>query len=155
MALSLARAAFNAIREKGVGGALRSAKEQGYLAALLDGNLANEKFRFDGQLIGTDDFGNEYYEKTTGVQHGRHRWVVYKDRTYNASSIPPEWHGWLHHITDRTAEQLEGLKPRRYGIEHTRNRTGEGEQYIYHAKGHALNPNKRDWKRYQEWIPAE
>ncbi|KAL3677222.1 hypothetical protein R1sor_027170 [Riccia sorocarpa] len=155
MALALVRAAFNSIREKGVGGALRAAKEQGYLAALLDGNLGNEKFRLDGKRIGTDKFGNEYYEKTDGVQYGRHRWVVYKDRTYNASSIPAEWHGWLHHITDRTPEQLEGLKPKRYAIEHSRNRTGEGEQYIYHAKGHALNPNKRDWKRYEEWTPAE
>ena len=27
-----------------------------------------------------------------------------KDR-YNASQVPPEWHGWLHHITDSTGDQ--------------------------------------------------
>jgi NADH:ubiquinone oxidoreductase subunit len=38
---------------------------------------------------------------------GRHRWVDYADtENYNASSVPPEWHGWLHHITDHTAEQV-------------------------------------------------
>lgn len=37
---------------------------------------------------------------------GRHRWVEYavKDR-YNASQVPAEWHGWLHHITDNTGDQ--------------------------------------------------
>ena len=38
---------------------------------------------------------------------GRHRWVEYADAVdYDASSVPPEWHGWLHHITDHTPEQV-------------------------------------------------
>lgn len=54
-----------------------------------------------GTLKGTDQFGNQYYEQIDGVQHGRHRWVVYGDlQNYNTTSVPPEWHGWLHHITD-------------------------------------------------------
>lgn len=38
---------------------------------------------------------------------GRHRWVEYasKDR-YNASQVPPEWHGWLHYITDHTGDEV-------------------------------------------------
>lgn len=38
---------------------------------------------------------------------GRHRWVEYasKDR-YNASQVPPEWHGWLHFITDHTGDEV-------------------------------------------------
>lgn len=47
--------------------------------------------------------------------------------------------------------QLLLLKPKRYGIEHKENLTGEGEQYIYHSKGHALNPGQRDWTKYQPW----
>ena len=37
---------------------------------------------------------------------GRHRWVEYakKDR-YDASQVPPEWHGWLHCITDHTGDE--------------------------------------------------
>lgn len=35
---------------------------------------------------------------------GRNRWVVYADaqdwRSQDPSVIPPEWHGWLHAITD-------------------------------------------------------
>lgn len=25
---------------------------------------------------------------------------------YNASQVPPEWHGWLHHITDHTGDEV-------------------------------------------------
>jgi NADH dehydrogenase (ubiquinone) 1 alpha subcomplex subunit 12 len=31
--------------------------------------------------------------------------------------------------------------------------SGRGDGMIYHSKGHALNPNKRDWKRYEAWQP--
>ena len=34
---------------------------------------------------------------------GRNRWVMYSDpKNYSASSIPREWHGWLHYIHDGT-----------------------------------------------------
>lgn len=37
---------------------------------------------------------------------GRHRWVEYAEKgRYNASQVPPEWHGWLHHITDHTGDE--------------------------------------------------
>lgn len=35
----------------------------------------------------------------------RNRWVVFADsldyRTQDPSTVPPEWHGWLHQITDQ------------------------------------------------------
>jgi len=38
---------------------------------------------------------------------GRHRWVEYAEKgRYNASQVPPEWHGWLHHITDHTGDEV-------------------------------------------------
>lgn len=38
---------------------------------------------------------------------GRHRWVEYAEkRRYNASQVPPEWHGWLHFITDHTGDEV-------------------------------------------------
>lgn len=37
---------------------------------------------------------------------GRHRWVEYAEKSrYNASQVPPEWHGWLHFITDHTGDE--------------------------------------------------
>ena len=67
---------------------------------LLDSDAVLQKSR-TGTLIGSDQFGNQYYEQIEGCQHFRHRWVVYGDlQNYNATSVPPEWHGWLHHVTD-------------------------------------------------------
>uniref|UniRef100_A0A1S3ZQG6 NADH dehydrogenase [ubiquinone] 1 alpha subcomplex subunit 12 n=1 Tax=Nicotiana tabacum TaxID=4097 RepID=A0A1S3ZQG6_TOBAC len=107
-------------------------------------------------LVGVDKIGNKYYERLGDEQYGRHRWVEYaqKDR-YNASQVPAEWHGWLHYITDHTGDELLLLKPKRYGLEHKENFSGEGDAYIYHSKGHALNPGQRDWTRYQTWQPAK
>ncbi|KAG0497883.1 hypothetical protein HPP92_002574 [Vanilla planifolia] len=77
-------------------------------------------------VVGVDKFGNKYYERLENTQFGRHRWVEYaqKDR-YNASQVPPEWHGWLHYITDHTGDELLMLKPRRYGVEHKENFSGK------------------------------
>ncbi|PWZ55755.1 putative NADH dehydrogenase [ubiquinone] 1 alpha subcomplex subunit 12 [Zea mays] len=57
-------------------------------------------------LVGVDKFGNKYYEKLHDTQYGRHRWVEYAEKgRYNASQVPAEWHGWLHHITDSTGDK--------------------------------------------------
>lgn len=57
-----------------------------------------------GNLVGTDQFGNEYYENTKDYQHGQHRWCEYAgDRSFyqvEPTVVPPEWHLWLHQITD-------------------------------------------------------
>ncbi|KAG8381656.1 hypothetical protein BUALT_Bualt06G0144200 [Buddleja alternifolia] len=126
-------------------------------SALLDGNLMQTKIHNIGAtVVGVDKFGNKYYEKLGETQYGRHRWVEYasKDR-YNASQVPPEWHGWLHYITDHTGDELLLLKPKRYGVEHKQNFSGEGDEYIYHSKGHSLHPGQRDWTRYEPWQPKK
>ncbi|KAL5663962.1 hypothetical protein ACJX0J_024070, partial [Zea mays] len=114
---------------------------------LLDGNLLQTKIHNIGAtLVGVDKFGNKYYEKLHDTQYGRHRWVEYAEKgRYNASQVPPEWHGWLHHITDSTGDKLLNQKTARYLVEHKQNYSGEGEELIYHSKGHALNPGQRDW----------
>lgn len=51
---------------------------------------------------------------------GRHRWVEYADRgRYNASQVPPEWHGWLHHITDHTGDEVSFLPDSWYYLDGT------------------------------------
>ncbi|CAM8992164.1 hypothetical protein QQ045_006599 [Rhodiola kirilowii] len=153
---AVVKGALKLIKEKGLGGFWREIKNEGYLRCLPDGNLLQTKIHNIGAtVVGVDKFGNKYYEKLEGVQYGRHRWVEYaaKDR-YNASQVPPEWHGWLHFITDRTGDELLLLKPKRYGIEHKENFSGAGDEYIYHSKGHALHPGQKDWTRYQSWQPA-
>ena len=45
-----------------------------------------------GQEVGKDQFGNRYYQNKDGAR----RWVVYSGLV-EASRVPAEWHGWLHH----------------------------------------------------------
>lgn len=56
-----------------------------------------------GTLVGTDAYGNKYFEKKD-AQLNRDRWVVFAGATdfvnQNPTVVTPEWHGWLHFITD-------------------------------------------------------
>uniref|UniRef100_A0A803KSP9 NADH dehydrogenase [ubiquinone] 1 alpha subcomplex subunit 12 n=1 Tax=Chenopodium quinoa TaxID=63459 RepID=A0A803KSP9_CHEQI len=144
---SIVRNTFKAIKEKGLGNFLREFREEGYLQTKIH-NLG-------AKVVGVDQYGNKYYENMN-VQYGRHRWVEYASKNrYNASQVPPEWHGWLHYITDHTGDEILMLKPSRYAIDHKENFTGEGDEKIYHSKGHTLNPGQRDWTRYQSWQPGK
>ena len=57
--------------------------------------------QFFGTLVGMDEFGNNYYcsKRKTGGNRER-RWVLFKGEP-EASTVPPEWHAWLHHTIDR------------------------------------------------------
>ncbi|KAM1021146.1 hypothetical protein ACFX2J_042091 [Malus domestica] len=153
---TVVKSVVKAIRERGLRSYLKELKEDGFLNCIFDGNLTQTKIHNIGaRLVGVDQIGNKYYEKLDS-QYGRHRWVEYAEKSrYNASQVPPEWHGWLHYITDHTGDELLMLKPKRYSIEHKENFTGEGDEFIYHSKGHSLNPGQRDWTRYQPWEPAK
>ncbi|KAJ8451374.1 hypothetical protein Cgig2_017765 [Carnegiea gigantea] len=136
---SIVRSVIKSIREKGLTNFIRELKDEGYTQTKIH--------NIGAKLVGVDQFGNKYYENMN-VQCGRHRWVEYASKTrYNASQVPPEWHGWLHYITDHTGDELLMLRPSRYGVEHKENFSGEGDEYIYHSKGHTLNPGQRDWTR--------
>lgn len=54
------------------------------------GTLVHTWFR--GVLVGTDDFGNRYYQG----KDGQRRWAIYKG-TVEATRVAPEWYGWLRH----------------------------------------------------------
>jgi NADH:ubiquinone oxidoreductase subunit len=56
-----------------------------------------------GELVGTDEFGNSYYQTAGGridpALGFQRRWVIYAGIT-EGSMTPPGWYGWLHHIVD-------------------------------------------------------
>ena len=53
--------------------------------------------RRKGRLVGEDEQGNRYYEeRKTPRGRSKRRWVIYAG-TVEASRVPPDWHGWLHH----------------------------------------------------------
>jgi len=64
-------------------------------------------FKF-GKLIGTDAMGNKYYENRVDYSFGQHRWVEPFDiHNFDASMIPPEWHGWMTSMNDTPPAEEE------------------------------------------------
>ncbi len=108
---------------------------------------------FRGKWMGTDEFGNRYYEARSGADSvGRkRRWVMYNGIA-ESSKVPPAWHGWLHHtldapLADKQAKKFKWQKP------HLPNLTGTQGRYL--PPGHLLKGGKRDANEadYQAWKP--
>ncbi|GMI20736.1 hypothetical protein TeGR_g1501 [Tetraparma gracilis] len=75
-----------------------------------------------GKLMGTDAGGNRYYENTIDFPFGQHRWVEPGDiHNYDPSSIPPEWHGWMHSMSDAPGNCDAELEARKGEIKKTLN----------------------------------
>jgi len=79
-----------------------------------------------GEPVGEDEFGNRYYrtrggeiDKTLGFER---RWVIYNGYA-EASTVPPSWHGWLHHTVD-TPPTEENYTAREWQKPHRPNMTG-------------------------------
>eukprot|EP01132_Coremiostelium_polycephalum_P005316 gene5316-6621_t len=91
-----------------------------------------------GDFMGEDKFGNKYYQNLD-EPYGRHRWVEYKNRAYpEASSVPPEWHSWLHYVSDRPGSQMLTFSPS-YKRSHFANPTGTDgaytpDHYLYNTE---------------------
>ena len=49
--------------------------------------------------MGEDSLGNAYFEGGVDVNGIARRWVIYAGAN-DASRVPPEWFGWLHHQVD-------------------------------------------------------
>lgn len=106
-----------------------------------------------GEYVGTDGFGNKYYrgKAKKGYNHER-RWVVYSG-DIEASSIPPEWHGWMHHQTDIVPLSDSPSFRRPWQKPYTPNATATPQ--AYRPKGHVLAGGKRDRATgdYEAWTP--
>ncbi|KAJ6221790.1 hypothetical protein RDWZM_000335 [Blomia tropicalis] len=99
-----------------------------------------------GTLVGTDKFGNKYFENNE-YMHGANRWVIYADKVYldyDGSMIDAEWHGWMHYMTDIPPTKANYPK-HRWMIPHIDNVSGTPEQYVPYsttpAKIHSWKPN--------------
>lgn len=75
-------------------------RDHGFSAALARYTMMD--FSLSGELQGTDEFGNKYYECLENNPY-RQRYVEYGNKEfphYDASSVPAEWHPWLHDMTE-------------------------------------------------------
>ena len=101
-----------------------------------------------GQAVGTDKFGNRYYE----TKDGKRRWVLYNG-TVEASRVPPDWHGWLHHTVDVPPTEAD-YQPREWEKPHLPNMTGTSR--AYRPSGSTLMSGRRPKATgdYQPWTPG-
>lgn len=106
-----------------------------------------------GVLVGTDSFGNKYYRgRKSGPLNRERRWVIYAGAP-EASAVPPEWHGWLHHQIKDLPDQATAQYRRSWQKPHQPNMTGTAQ--AYRPPGHALRGGRRDKATgdYQAWSP--
>ncbi len=98
-----------------------------------------------GKLVGEDEYGNKYYhgKPRRGTKNER-RWVIYKDKI-DASLVPQEWHGWLHHQTDAVPDKKSPYK-QKWQKKHQGNMTGTD-------KAHFPSHGKKVTNSYDAWIP--
>lgn len=103
---------------------------------------------FRGHFVGRDDVGNQYYERP-GKPYTR-RWVVYKG-DQDPSSVPPEWHAWLHHTTDAPL----AVPVRSWQLPHRPNLTGTPASY--RPTGHDYMGGRRAAASadYEIWTPDQ
>ncbi|MDA8231688.1 MAG: NADH:ubiquinone oxidoreductase subunit NDUFA12 [Magnetospirillum sp.] len=103
-----------------------------------------------GRYVGSDQSGNRYYVEK-GAPNGRRarRWVLYKGRP-EASTVPTEWHAWLHYTTEAPLTD-EARAPWRKP--HEPNRTGTAGAYL--PPGHDLRGGRRQRATgdYEAWRP--
>jgi NADH:ubiquinone oxidoreductase subunit len=103
-----------------------------------------------GGHVGADALGNQYYERRGTVAGARvRRWVVYAG-TPDASCIGPDWHAWLHYLTDAP---LPDAGKYSWELPHQPNFTGTGAGY--RPSGHDYEGGKRQHASgdYEAWTP--
>ena len=107
-----------------------------------------------GDLVGQDAEGNSYYTQRTGIGPlgVPRRWVVFKNEA-EASKIPPEWHGWMHHTVD-TPPTGQKYEPKPWQKPHRPNMTGTSQ--AYRPAGSLLASGKRaaSASDYEPWKPS-
>ena len=105
-----------------------------------------------GELVGTDDQGNRYYQDRRVIPgRRRKRWVIYNGEA-EASRVPPDWHGWLHHTTN-APPPANGLPREPWQKEHERNLSGTA--LAYRPPGSTLvTSGDKPKPAYEAWRPG-
>jgi NADH:ubiquinone oxidoreductase subunit len=109
-----------------------------------------------GESVGMDEFGNRYY-RTKGGKIDRslgfeRRWVIYNG-VAEASTVPPSWHGWLHHTVDLPPTQ-ERVTPRPWWKPHRPNLTGTPGAHRPTGSTLAQGRRPKATGDYKAWNPG-
>ena len=96
---------------------------------------------FTGKFVGYDEFGNKYYSNSKGK-----RWLIYKSKV-ESSKIPPEWHLWMHFLTQK--KPSENINKYTWQKKHEENLTGTIK--AYKPEGSLRSDSKKNMKKYETW----
>ena len=96
---------------------------------------------FSGKLVGVDEFGSKYYSNSKGK-----RWVIYKNRV-ESSKIPPEWHLWIHFLTNNIPSN-NSIKFK-WQKKYEENLTGTTK--AHKPEGPLTFSSKKNMKKYETW----
>ena len=96
---------------------------------------------FSGSFVGKDQFGNKYYKSKNDSK----RWVIYNGEV-ESSKIPPEWHLWIHRISNATPDKIN-FTNHPWIKNHHENYTGTKMAYSPLAS----SANKQE--SYKKWDP--
>ena len=95
---------------------------------------------FFGKLVGSDEFGNKYYESKNGK-----RWVIYAN-IIDASKIPVEWYSWMH-FTPNKIEKTNVLEKYDWQKPHQSNLTGTEKAYYPNKDKDGITKKYSSWKQ--------
>lgn len=104
------------------------------------------------KLVGSDSWGNRYFEERKPSLEGRkRRYVMYKGLA-EPSKVSADWHGWLHH-TIALPPTEQPLERRDWEIEHQPNLTGT--PFATRPKGSLSSKGQRQRadSDYEAWTP--
>jgi NADH:ubiquinone oxidoreductase subunit len=127
-----------------------SLRYRGGWRGVLEHMYANGDFPFKlGIYMGCDAAGNRYYENRVDYPVGQHRWVEPADiHNFDATQIPPEWHGWMCHTNDATPSMEKEYIQERMShlrvaeISHAPYRSNLGHQEPYFNFHHMHNQSQ-------------
>lgn len=107
--------------------------------------------RLSSRPVGTDRFGNAYYESRADMPGypRKRRFVLYKGAP-DPTAVPSEWHAWLHHTTDAPLPEVRLYAWQR---EHQANLTGTPAAWKppgHDSRGGARQKSAGD---YDAWTP--
>ena len=105
-----------------------------------------------GNKVGSDEWGHTYYEERGEGYDGRkRRWVTYKGYA-DASRVPPEWHGWMHHTYDEAPTDVP-LFRKEWEADHQANHTGSADAYAPSGSLRSPEQRPRVTGDYEAWAP--
>eukprot|EP00824_Muranothrix_gubernata_P009879 TRINITY_DN22623_c0_g1_i2.p1 TRINITY_DN22623_c0_g1~~TRINITY_DN22623_c0_g1_i2.p1 ORF type:complete len:184 (-),score=19.58 TRINITY_DN22623_c0_g1_i2:56-607(-) len=143
-------------------------RKEGLMPALLRGkimrNIGQDKAGFGEDVVrcvGTDRFGNKYFEDFGNYGSNQRRWVEYSDHKSNwfffARRLEPGWNGWLHYTYEEPPKPENFVEPF-YTPAKSWILNGDHPQGFLNP-GDLKNPGKAEYmdmvrsRVYKEWRP--